>query len=42
MFFSIVRLGVNNILLHDYFEGCIEIANPKGVFLHPKGRSPEG
>ena len=30
------------ILLHDHFEGCIEIANPEGSFFHPKGRSPEG
>ena len=30
-----------NILLHDHFEECIEIANPKGEIFHPKGRSPE-
>ena len=37
-------LGLNNsnILLHYYFEGCIEIANPEGSIFHPKGRSPEG
>ena len=32
----------NSIVLHDHFEGCIEIANPEGSNFHPKGRSPEG
>ena len=30
------------ILLHDRFEGGIDIANPKGPIFHPKGQSPEG
>ena len=29
------------ILLHDHFEGCIEIANPKGQqFFIPRGEAP--
>ena len=32
---------IHTILLHDYFEGCIEIANPKGVFFFiPRGEAP--
>ena len=27
------------ILLHDHFEGCIEIAKSLGTQFHPKGRS---
>ena len=26
------------IVLHDHFEGCNDIANPKGQIFHPKGR----
>jgi hypothetical protein len=30
-----------NILLHDHFEGCNEIANPKGQqFFIPRGEAP--
>ena len=30
-----------NILLHDHFEGCNEIANPKGQqFFIPRGEVP--
>ena len=36
------ELEKNIILLHDHFEGCIDIANPKRLNFHPKGRSPEG
>ena len=28
------------ILLHDHFEGCIEIANHKGVIFIPRGEAP--
>ena len=31
-----------NILLHDHFEGCIDIANPEGVILSSLGASPLG
>ena len=30
-----------NILLHDHFEGCIEIANPEGSFSS-QGAKPRG
>ena len=35
-----IRLSKYIILLHDYFEGCIEIANPKGKFFIPRGEAP--
>ena len=28
------------ILLHDHFSGCIEIANPSGVIFIPRGFAP--
>ena len=28
------------ILLHDHFSGCIEIANPLGSFFIPRGFAP--
>ena len=31
-----------NILLHNHFEGCIEIANPKGVIISSQGAKPRG
>ena len=31
-----------NILLHDHFEGCIEIANPEGSFISSQGAKPRG
>ena len=30
------------ILLHDHFSGCIEIANPSGVIYSSLGASPLG
>ena len=32
----------NIILLHDHFEGCIEIANHKGVISSSQGAKPRG
>ena len=40
--FRKLRLMSGNILLHDYFEGCIEIANPKGVIFSSQGAKPRG
>ena len=31
-----------NILLHDHFEGCIDIANPEGVIFSSQGAKPRG
>ena len=28
------------ILLHDHFSGCIEIANPSGLISIPRGFAP--
>ena len=31
-----------NIVLHDHFEGCIDIANPEGVIFSSQGAKPRG
>ena len=39
--YSLFSKPYRNILLHEHWEGCIEIANPKGqIFFIPRGEAP--
>ena len=37
---SVYLVNYVEILLHDHFSGCIEIANPLGSFFIPRGFAP--